>query len=167
MDTESRGVAGASLPVGTKHGRRASIGQRQPAHSSTVQTPLPPSRWISAGVPAERQRQRLCCCHCRWAPRRQHKANSNSTPLRGQAGAGGRAPRPRPTVGAPALFRRRGPAGGMREEPPLTVSEAAASTTSFKDQSRAVDGPEPSTTGVGAADIGFFFVRATIVACKC
>ena len=39
-----------------------------------------------------------------------------------------------------------------REEPPLTVSEAAASTTtSFKDQSRAVDGPEPSTTGVGAA----------------
>jgi hypothetical protein len=33
---------------------------------------------------------------------------------------------------------------------PLTVSEAAASTTSFKDQSRAVDGPEPSTTGVGA-----------------
>jgi hypothetical protein len=63
--------------------------------------------------------------------------------------AGGR-PRRGDTGGGAAASPAAGQAGGMREEPPLTVSEAAASTTSFKDQSRAVDGPEPSTTGVGS-----------------
>ena len=39
MDTESRGVAGTSLPVGTKHGRRANIGQRQPAQVHSPNAP--------------------------------------------------------------------------------------------------------------------------------
>jgi hypothetical protein len=61
--------------------------------------------------------------------------------------------------GEPPMSRRRGwskrrplfcwRARGQQERP-LTVSEAAASTTSFKDQSHAVDGPEPRRPSVPA-----------------
>jgi len=110
----------------------------------------------------------LPCCHGRATQDQQQQqalrysnwqaATSKRLTIGLLGNKGDRGPRPRDVRGGTRrqpwspIFRR-GPGGGRtRDEPPLTVSEAAASTTiSFKDQSRAVDGPEPSTTGVGAA----------------
>ena len=107
------------LGLGTKHGRRANIGQRQPAQVHSPNAPADERQVQNEnadGLAQGSQPNANACAAATagGAPRRQHKANNNSTPLRGrqeQEAAHEKKKQGRPRPG-PSRRPRRGDNGG-------------------------------------------------------